>query len=260
MSSFPDMVLVDSEYNPFQIGRTQVTVFQYGVFLEETGWRIPQEWREPSENSTMPVSWVSHLDAIAYCFWLSQRLRQDYVLPSTGMIMNAGRSRENLILQEELGEASLVPFSKYPWGDEPETRLCNCAEFRPHRPGPVSTDYFGDEASSAFGIRDLSGNLWEMSNTIRVPDQLPIELDSVLMDPDKSPIDLLKFRGTWSITKAYFEDVVEKSAFAWNLRWDLVGGSYGTPVSGCVIEPTAWTSAANFGPYAGFRVAISLGQ
>lgn len=92
--------------HPFAIGRCEVTVAQFGRFVEETGYRTDAErgggcrvwnevateegprssahWRSPgfAQTGEHPVVCVSWRDARAYTNWLSARTGAQYRLPS----------------------------------------------------------------------------------------------------------------------------------------------------------------------------------
>lgn len=277
---------------PFSIGRYPVTMAEYGNFLDDTGWRKPRHWptTRSSVHQRMPVSWVNHFDANAYCYWLSKKesfigllAYVKYFLPTTDMLRAAARStaavgRLRERWQELSGSSSgsftsadferereirdaaqKTPTSRFPWGDQPDPKRCNCSEFRPHRPGPTYVDQFGQASSSGYGVCDLSGNLWEMTCTFARSEEggQPTKVDILNFFDPRGP-DFLHFRDSWQATQAYVVDYLERTEFAWDLKFDILGGSYGTPAKDCRTDTaTAWTSAANFGPYASFRVACS---
>jgi formylglycine-generating enzyme required for sulfatase activity len=282
------LVRIEDYTAPFSIGRYPVTMAEYGNFLDDTGWRRPRHWPTTisSVHQRMPVSWVNHFDANAYCYWLAKKDRvfgslayTKYFLPTTDMLRAAARSTAAVArLRERWQELSArssaastpterereiraaaqeAPTSKFPWGDQPDPKRCNCSEFRPHRPGPTPVDQFAQAGSSAYGVSDLSGNLWEMTCTFAGSGEKgqPAKVDFLNFFDPRGP-DFLHFRDSWQTTLAYVVDYLEKTEFAWNLKFDILGGSYGTPAKDCGTDtPAAWTSAANFGPYAGFRVA-----
>jgi formylglycine-generating enzyme required for sulfatase activity len=279
----PDLVAVPEFPFPFLIGRYPVTMAEYWDFLDDTGWRKPRHWpahRSPMHNR-LPVSWVDHFDANAYCYWLTQRHRLlvgGFFLPSMPMIRAAARSAATIqryreewrrgagaaISREEqhtLAESLQEPMSSmFPWGDRPDPQRCNCSEFRPHRPGPTPVDQFGQAGVSGYGVADLSGNLWEMTSTFRHEDDTRSHWTMYsFYDAPHQPA--LAFRG-WAETLGLVTGRLASTKLAWEFKFDIVGGSYGTAADGCRTDmPGAWTSAANFGPYSGFRVArFDLGR
>lgn len=286
----PSLVRIEDYAIPFGIGRYPVTMAEYWDFLDDTGWRAPRHWpttRSPV-HQRMPVSWVNHFDANAYCYWrgtkdsfISVRAGSKYFLPTAGMLRAAARSTAAVArLRErwqELSGSSSDPLtttgferereireaaqqastSRFPWGDQADPKRCNCSEFRPHRPGPTPVDQFGQAGSSGYGVCDLSGNLWEMTCTFAGTgeDEQPIKGDTFGFFDPHGP-EFLRFRDSWPATLDYVVNYLERTGFAWDLKFDIVGGSYGTPAQDCRTDAaTAWTSAANFGPYAGFRLA-----
>lgn len=285
MSLSVDLISVPDAPRPFRIGRHPITMAKYWDFLDDTGWRRPRHWPSARSASSerMPVSWVNHFDANAYCYWLSLQAGQRLFLPTTDMLRSAARSAESIaqLAKESREAADRVPyrpqgmhyimiaaairplqesiFSQFPWGDKPDAKRCNCKEFRPHRPGPTPVDSFGELGRSGYGVEDISGNLWEMASTVKTADGQVISFTGSFFDPEGTYPEAMHFTGTWPTTLATVTGQLENTQFGWDLRFDLFGGSYGTAAADCrTDQATAWTSAANFGPYAGFRVAAYL--
>jgi formylglycine-generating enzyme required for sulfatase activity len=104
-----------------------------------------------------PVVYVSHLDAVKYCQWLSTRERKKYRLPSEAEWEYAARGTDG---------------RKYPWGNhEHRGDLANFADRNTvfawsdreiddgyPESSPVGAYPFG---ASPFGVEDLAGNVWE---------------------------------------------------------------------------------------------------
>ena len=68
---------------PFAIGRYEVTVGQYGAFVEAAGRPRPQCSSTPAvSDSSLPVSCVSWRDAQEYVEWLSKTTGLNWYLPS----------------------------------------------------------------------------------------------------------------------------------------------------------------------------------
>ena len=89
----------------FDMGRTEVTVAQFRAFVDATGYRTVAEregsawhfagpdqmgwkrglsWRDPgfAQTDDEPVVCISHIDATAFCQWLSQETGKRFRLPS----------------------------------------------------------------------------------------------------------------------------------------------------------------------------------
>jgi formylglycine-generating enzyme required for sulfatase activity len=156
----------------FAISKYPVTVAQYAAFVEAGGYGerrywIGAGWQWKGERSgpetyggvyslsNHPVVGVSWYEAVAFCRWLTERLRhtgalgpeKEVRLPAEAEWEKAARGTEGRI---------------YPWGDEFDPEKCNMAET-------------GIGATSAVGIfpggvlpyevQELSGNVWEWCAT-----------------------------------------------------------------------------------------------
>ncbi len=138
---------------PFAIARTPITNLQYRVFVDATGHRQPKHWQLSEFIGDCPVVQVNWRDALAYCAWLTQALR------------DAGRFPAGLALQVRLPTeaewekaARGVDGRRYPWGEaRPDDTLLNFAN-RYGGPSPVGK-YPG--GASPYGCLDMAGNVWE---------------------------------------------------------------------------------------------------
>ncbi|MBI5929863.1 MAG: SUMF1/EgtB/PvdO family nonheme iron enzyme [Chloroflexi bacterium] len=100
-----------------------------------------------------PCNTISWFDAIAFCRWLSYRLKGSHRLE------NIVEWKIRLPTDAEW-EAAARGFEGflYPWGDEFCSNFCNTLENSIEGPTPV--DQFPDGASP-FGVMDMCGNVWE---------------------------------------------------------------------------------------------------
>ena len=278
-SDLPEMVRIADAPGRLEVCKYPVTVHQYALFLRATGWREPRHWPNSPDQSLLPVSWVNHFDANAYCFWLAQVQQCPHFLPSTRMLTLAARSKSDVkeaeakvptpaarpghmgivgqaMVETDRRVARAAVRSKFPWGPAPDPRQCNCKEYRPHRPGPTPVEKF--EASASYdGIVDLSGNLWEMSGSFTSSGSSgKIEPATSFLDPTSGFPDWLHFKTSWQTTLSYIKASVENTVFGWESQFDLFGGCYATDAAACTTDDaTAFTAPSNCGPYAGFRVA-----
>lgn len=113
--------------------------------------------RAPGAGDRHPAVYVSSLDAIKYCQWLSTRERKKYRLPSEAEWEYAARGTDG---------------RKYPWGNyEHRGDLANFADRNTvfawsdreiddgyPESSPVGAFPFG---ASPFGVEDMAGNVWE---------------------------------------------------------------------------------------------------
>ncbi|MGE5477738.1 MAG: formylglycine-generating enzyme family protein [Bacteroidales bacterium] len=133
----PDMVRLQR----FSLGRTEVTVAQYGACVAAGACRPRQpRWQEDD----MPMTEVTALDAEDYAAWLSRRTGKRYRLPDEAEWEWAARAGTT---------------TAYPWGDAMEEGRAVCQHCDPrfnHRPAPVAT-----MAANPWGLFDMHGNVWE---------------------------------------------------------------------------------------------------
>jgi formylglycine-generating enzyme required for sulfatase activity len=149
-----------------------ITNEQYAVFATETGHPVPavrelphlvtpaQEatfrelaapyaWRggvPPRDREQHPVSLVAFNDAMAYCFWLSQRLGEPVRLPTEAEWERAARGG--------------IESRRYPWGDDIDPSRANFLPepaLKKHR----GTRPVGCYPPNGFELFDVSGNVWE---------------------------------------------------------------------------------------------------
>jgi formylglycine-generating enzyme required for sulfatase activity len=142
----------------FYVGRYEVTVAQFGAFVDETAHRVDaQALRAPANH---PVSMVTWPDALAYCRWLESALKQSPRTPP--------RLQQLLRDGWHVGVPSEAQWEKaargtdgriYPWGDQPRRDRANFgrAETTPVGSFPC--------AECVFGLSDMSGNVWEWTRS-----------------------------------------------------------------------------------------------
>ncbi len=136
----------------FFISRFPITNAQYEKFDPSHGRK-----RAPGAGDDHPVVYVSSLEAIKFCAWLSTRERKKYRLPSEAEWEYAARGTDN---------------RRYPWGAaERRGDLANFADKNTvfawserdvddgyAESSPVGAFPLG---VSPFGVEDLAGNVWE---------------------------------------------------------------------------------------------------
>jgi formylglycine-generating enzyme required for sulfatase activity len=129
----------------FQIGRYPVTVYEYGVFLEEAEHNPPDGWEEQSLHPNRPVVNVSWFDAEAYCQWAAAKTK-GVRLPTEAEWERAARG---------------AGARRYAWGNaEPNPDLANYDKARVNSASPVGLFPQGSTPEPE-NIADLSGNVWE---------------------------------------------------------------------------------------------------
>jgi formylglycine-generating enzyme required for sulfatase activity len=136
----------------FYISRCLITNADYEQFD-----RAHKSKRAPGAGDRHPVVYVSYLDAVKFCQWLSTRERRKYRLPTEAEWEYAAKGNDQ---------------RKYPWGNyEGRGDLANFADKNTvfawsdreiddgyPESSPVGAFPLG---ASPFGIEDMAGNVWE---------------------------------------------------------------------------------------------------
>jgi formylglycine-generating enzyme required for sulfatase activity len=142
----------------FYIGRFEVTVAQFRAFVHATAYKAdPQALGGQLDH---PVAFVSWPDALAYCRWLDERLREWPGTPPRLRALLRDGWRVSLPTEAEWEKAARGTDRRiYPWGNEPRKDRAN-VETR-------STTPVGRFAcpECPFGLRDMSGNVWEWTRS-----------------------------------------------------------------------------------------------
>jgi gamma-glutamyl hercynylcysteine S-oxide synthase len=169
---------------PFSISRTAVTQAEFAEFVNDAAYRRSElwsdegwAWREGADaahpvywRSTgkdewerrvfdqwvplepdLPVIHVNWYEAEAYCRWAKRRLPTEAEWEVAASFEPAADGR---------GVASRK--RAYPWGDEPPTHERANLDWREGRCVAVNAAPAGD---SAFGVRQMIGNVWEWTAT-----------------------------------------------------------------------------------------------
>lgn len=139
----------------YQIGRTPVTLAQYKIFLEASGYT----WKGAGEEQggdDHPVVYVSHFDAQAYCKWLND------LWHASGQIS----SGERVLLPSEAEWEKAARGSDvriYPWGDEPpDGQRCACY---PNVTTTTPVGAYSPQGDSPYGCADMAGNVFEWTRS-----------------------------------------------------------------------------------------------
>ena len=142
----------------FYIGRYEVTVAQFGTFVQAVGHTVSDETLGGRPDH--PVVAVSWPDALAYCRWLETVLRAwpDTPAPIREMLTNGGHITPPNEAQWE--KAARGPDGRvYPWGPEARPDRANY--------GGANTTAVGSYVcpECPFGLADISGNVWEWTRS-----------------------------------------------------------------------------------------------
>jgi serine/threonine-protein kinase len=130
------------EIKPFFLDAQEVTNQDYRRFIDVTGRTAPKHWKFNGsylpDDATLPVTYVSWDDAIAYAKWSNKRL------PTEAEWEYAARGGDKGFL--------------YPWGNQWQAGYANVDRKDQTKPAPVRSF---EKDVSPFGIHDLAGNVSE---------------------------------------------------------------------------------------------------
>lgn len=172
---------------PFSIARAPVTNSEFAAFVDDGGYQRPHLWSEAgwrwreTEEAEAPVYWrttddgweervfdcwqplaphqpvlhVNVFEAEAWCRWAGRRLptEAEWEVAASRIPSSDG--------------CSLAPGKRrYPWGDTPP--LASCANLDAERLGRLDVSAL-PEGDSAFGCRQMLGNVWEWTASTFAP-------------------------------------------------------------------------------------------
>ncbi len=103
----------------------------------------------PDFEMRLPVSGVSHDDALAWCAWKSRATGRQWRLPT----------------EEEREKASRgVDGRRFPWGEVADASLAKCRDSRDEHPQPEPVGAF-PTATSVYGMGDAAGNFFDWTDS-----------------------------------------------------------------------------------------------
>lgn len=176
------------EVKPFAIARAATTQSEFAAFVQDGGYRRPELWREEGWSwrtaaaAEHPVYWrrapgrswerrhfdawlplephrpVVHVnwhEAQAYCRWARRRLPTESEWEAAAALEPA-----------PAGTGFAPRKRRYPWGDAPPTPARANLEWRAM--GCVDVGAL-PEGDSAFGCRQMMGNVWEWTSSPFLP-------------------------------------------------------------------------------------------
>jgi formylglycine-generating enzyme required for sulfatase activity len=140
----------------YRLGRYPVTVAQFREYVEASGAEVgdPYSLRGQANSPVVRVSWH---DAVAFCEWLTVRLRD------RGLLEEGWCAR--LPSEAEWEKAARgTAGHQYPWGEDFDPEKANTGETRL---GSVSAVGCFPGGASVHGCEDLSGNVWEWTRSVK---------------------------------------------------------------------------------------------
>ncbi len=158
----------------YYLAHWPVTVAQFAAFVKANGHK-PDNLNSLKDVANHPVDHVTYYDAVAYCRWLDQQLRQ---LAPTRLVSEQVLSEAERIFWQGLADGSLgvgLPSEEewekaargtdgrmYPWGEQLDPDRANYDDA-----GLNSTSAVGcfPRGASPYGCEEMSGNVWEWTRS-----------------------------------------------------------------------------------------------
>ena len=150
------------ELNQYYISRFEVTVAQFNAFVIANNYSIDE--RALVNPGDFPVTYVTLMDALAYCRWLDAQMRAGERIPK--MLSDKLTQGWHITLPNEAQweKAARGPEGRiYPWGNQATTTFANF--------GSDSLRGVGSKPcpACAYGLADMSGNVWELTQSFYLP-------------------------------------------------------------------------------------------
>jgi formylglycine-generating enzyme required for sulfatase activity len=147
----------DVDLPRYYIGRYPVTVAQFRAFVKDSHFQpVQADCLEGVSNH--PVAWVSWHEALAYCSWLTNRLRQFEGLEEP--LATLLREKDWAVTLPSEAEWEKVArgddVRRYAWGKEPHPDRAN---YNRTAIGTTSTIGCFPGGASPYGVEDLGGNV-----------------------------------------------------------------------------------------------------
>jgi formylglycine-generating enzyme required for sulfatase activity len=172
MGSLPEDKNAVSYENPqhpvtlptYYMARYPTTVAQFRAYVHATGYE-PQNEGSLRGLPNHPVVYVTWYDALKYCDWLTERLRDwDGTPEPLASLLRREGWYVTMPSEAEWEKAARGTDGRiYPWGNDLDP---NRANYEDTSIGAVSAVGGFPYGASPYGIEDLSGNVWEWTRSL----------------------------------------------------------------------------------------------
>ena len=157
------------ELPAYYVARYPVTVAQFRAFAQASGHQVREPWAQYNRVGNHPVVIVTWYDAMAYCRWLTERLRDWEGTPEPlTALLRVGADGSPPWVARLPSEAEWEKAARgtdgriFPWGDRPDPDRAN------YDTGVGTTSAVGcfPAGASPNGFLDMSGNVWEWTHSL----------------------------------------------------------------------------------------------
>ena len=140
----------------YYISRYETSVGQYAAYLNDIG---EEAGEVPLDGpADFPVTFVTWPEALAYTRWLDARLRESADTPEELKAFLAAGGRVTLPSEAEWEKAARGTEGQvYPWRGVPAESVANFNAAMPRAVNAMDCEI------CAWGLSDMSGNVWEMT-------------------------------------------------------------------------------------------------
>jgi len=152
----------------FYIARYPVTVAQFKAFVRDSG-HSPRDEDRLRGVDTHPVVYVTWHDALAYCHWLTDRLRAWAETPEPLQTLLRDKGWVVTLPSEAEWEKAARGDQDariFPWGDQPDPNKANYSDTDINTTSPVGCFPLG---ASPYACHDMIGNVWEWTRSAFKP-------------------------------------------------------------------------------------------
>jgi formylglycine-generating enzyme required for sulfatase activity len=177
----------------------------------------PYVWEDgnpPTAHGSHPVVLTRYEDALAYCRWLSEALGRVVRLPTEAEWEKAARGG--------------LEGQRYPWGDDIESVRCNYLT-DPAVKRERGTRPTGTYSPNAYGLYDMSGNVWEWVSDWYHADYYGLADARDPLGPATGSMRILR-GGSWvnddvSMLRCAYRHKVPPDTYAHSIGFRIVCGS-----------------------------------
>lgn len=146
----------------FYMARFEVTAAQFKAFVNDTNRSVRGELLP--KNALSPIVNITWADAITYCQWLTQKLKDNAQTPASIKNLLEQGWTINLPTEAQWEKAARGENGNiFPWGNNPSNQFANFGGKGIKPVGSLPCE------QCAYGLADMSGNVWELTRSSYLP-------------------------------------------------------------------------------------------